>query len=108
MDVSTLHPSVDILCADIDMILEAKVPESEALSVEPAEDIVMAALFATSEIPPPPPREHAKRRRGREEDEARSQKKERREMEAVRRTSLAKEEAHQMRVEELAAGASRS
>ena len=40
--------------ADIDMILEARVPESEAPSVEPAEDTVLAALFATSEIPPPP------------------------------------------------------
>ena len=41
MDVSTLHPSVDILCADIDMILEARVLESEAPFVEPAEDKVM-------------------------------------------------------------------
>ena len=58
------------------MILEARVPESEAPSAEPAEDTVMAALFATSEIPPPPPREHAIRCRGREEDEARAWKKE--------------------------------
>ncbi|TMW83040.1 hypothetical protein EJD97_003165 [Solanum chilense] len=62
--------AVDRLRADIDMILEASVLESEAPSVDPAEDIVMAALLNTSEIPPPPPREHAKRRRGREEDEA--------------------------------------
>ena len=71
-DVSILQAAVDNLCRDINMILKARVPESEAPSTEPAEDIVMAALFATSEIPPPPPREHAKRRRGREEDEARS------------------------------------
>ena len=81
-------------------------PESEAPSVEPAEDTVLEALFATSEIPPPPPRENAKRRRGRAEDEARARKKERREMEAARRASLAEEEAHQMRASELAAGAS--
>ena len=79
-------------------------PESEAPSVEPAEDTVLAALFATSEIPPPPPQENAKRRRGRVEDEARSRKKERQEMEAARRASLAEEEAHQMRTGELAAG----
>ena len=52
-------------------------PESEAPSVEPAEDTVLAALFATSEIPPPPPLENAKRHRGRAEDEARARKKER-------------------------------
>ena len=61
VDVSTLQAAVDSLRADIDTILEARVPESEAPSVEPAEDTVLAALFATSKIPPPPPREHAKR-----------------------------------------------
>ena len=40
---------------DIDTILEARVPESEDPSVEPAEDTVLAALFATSKIPQPPP-----------------------------------------------------
>ena len=55
VDVSTLQAAVDSLRADIDMILEARVPESEAPSVEPAEDTVMAALLATSEISPPPP-----------------------------------------------------
>ena len=64
VDVSTLQAAVDILRPDIDMILAARVPESEAPSAEPTEDTVMAALFATSEIPPPPPREHAKRHRG--------------------------------------------
>ena len=91
VDVSTLQAAVDILRADIDTILEARVPEPEAPSVEPAEDTVLAALFATSDIPPPPPRESAKRRRGQAEDEARSRKKERREMEATRRASLAEE-----------------
>ena len=55
VDVSILQDAVDSLRTDINMILEARVPESEAPSAEPAEDTVMAALFATSEIPPPPP-----------------------------------------------------
>ena len=104
MDVSTLQAAVDSLRADIDTILEARVPES----VEPAEDTVLSALFATSEIPPPPPQESAKRRRGRAEDEARARKKERRDMEVARRASLAEEEAHQIRASQLAAGASSS
>ena len=79
VDVSTLQAVVDNLRADIDMILKDRVPKSEAPSVEPADDTVMAALFATSEIPPPPPREHSKRPRGRAEDEARAWKKEHRE-----------------------------
>ena len=106
VDVSTLQAAVDSLRADIDTILDDRVPESKAPSVEPAEDTVLEALFSTSEIPPPPPREHAKRRRGRVEDEARARKKERREMEPARRASLAEEAAHQMRAGELAAGAS--
>ena len=77
VDVSTLQAAVDSLPIDIATILEAKVPEYEAPFVEPAEDKVLTALFATSEIPPPPPRESAKRRRGRAEDEARARKKER-------------------------------
>ena len=97
MDVSTLQTAVNSLRADIDTILEARVSESEAPSIEPIENTVLAALFANSEIPPPPPRESAKRCRGRAEDEARARKKERQEMEAARRASLAEEEAHQMR-----------
>ena len=38
VDVSTLQAAVDSLRADIDTILEARVPDSEAPSVEPAED----------------------------------------------------------------------
>ena len=64
VDVSALQAAVDSLRADIDTILEPRVPESEAPSAESAEDTVMEALFATSKIPPPPPREHAKRCRG--------------------------------------------
>ena len=55
MDVSTLQDEVDSLRRDIGTILEARVPESEAPSVEPAEDTVLAALFATSKIPQHPP-----------------------------------------------------
>ena len=62
--MSTLQAAVKSLRIDLDMILETRVPESEAPSAEPAEDTVMAALFATSEILPPPPREHAKRHKG--------------------------------------------
>ena len=54
VDVSTLQDAVDTLRADIDTILEAREPESEAPFVEPAEDTVLAALFATSDIPPLP------------------------------------------------------
>ena len=104
--MSTLQAAVESLRADIDMILEARVPEYEAPSVEPAEDTVMAALFATFEIPPPPPREHDKRHKVRDGDESRARKKERREIEAARRASVAEEEAHQMREGELATGAS--
>ena len=106
VDVSTLHDVVESLRADINRILEARVPESEAPSVGPVEDTVMAALFVTFEIPPPPYREHAKRRKGREEDEARARKKERRETEAARRASLADEEAYRIRAIESPAGAS--
>ena len=63
VDVLTLQAAVDSLRADINMILEARVLEPETPSVEPAEDTVLATLFATSEVPPPPPRESAKRRR---------------------------------------------
>ena len=56
VDVSILQVVFDSLRTDIDMILEARVPGSEAHSAEPSEDTLMAALFATSEIPPPPSR----------------------------------------------------
>ena len=75
--MSALQAAVDSLRVDIDTILEARVPESEAPSVEPAEDTVLVALFATSDIPPPPPLESVKRLRGGAEDEARAWNKER-------------------------------
>ncbi|TMW93418.1 hypothetical protein EJD97_011729, partial [Solanum chilense] len=83
-----------------------RVPDSEAPYAEPAEDTVMVALFATSEIPPPPNKDHDKRYKDREEDEARSRKKERHEMEAVRRAALADDEARRIRVVESVASAS--
>ena len=86
--MSALQAAVDSLRADIDTILVARVPDSEAPSIERAEDTILAALFTTSEIPPPSPRESAKRHRGRSEDEAQAKKKERREMEAARIASL--------------------
>ena len=89
VDMSTLQAAVESLLADVDMILEARVPKSEAPSAEPAEDRVMAALFTTSEIPRPPPREHVKRCKGQEEDESRARKKDLRDMEVARRASLA-------------------
>ena len=72
VDVSALQAALESLRADLDMILEARVPESEASSAEPVEDTMLAALFATSEIPPPSSREHDKRNMGREEDEYRT------------------------------------
>ena len=45
VDVSTLKSAVDSLRADIDTILEARVPESEAPSVEPAKDTVLETLL---------------------------------------------------------------
>ena len=45
VDVSTLQAAVESLHADIHTILEARVPESEAPSIEPTEDSVLAALF---------------------------------------------------------------
>ena len=48
VDVSTLQAAVESLLAYIDMILEARVPESEASFAEPTEDIMLATLFATS------------------------------------------------------------
>ena len=93
---------------DLDKILEARVPESEAPSAEPAEDIILAALFSTSIVPPPPPRDHSKKRGGRNEDEASAQKREHREFEAARRASIADKEARHLSAIEFAAKASSS
>ena len=68
----------------------------------------MGALFATTDMPPPPPRECAKRHRTRDEDDSQARKKELHELEDARRASLIDEEAHQLRVIEVAARASSS
>ncbi|TMX03847.1 hypothetical protein EJD97_013573 [Solanum chilense] len=62
---------------DLDTILEARVPESESPSAEPAEDTILTALFSTAAVSPPPPREPAKRCRGLYEVKARAQNRER-------------------------------
>ena len=87
MDVTTLQDAVECLRADLDTIIEAWVPESEAPSVEPAKDMMMAALFATTDVPVHPPRERSKRHRTRDEDDSRSQK-ELHELKAARRDSF--------------------
>ena len=46
---------MESLRADLDTILKAWVPESEAPFVEPVEDTVLAALFSTTVVAPPPP-----------------------------------------------------
>ena len=61
MDVSTLQDALENLLEYIYMILEARVPESEDPSTEPADKTVMAALFSTYEISSPSIREHAQR-----------------------------------------------
>ena len=48
VDMSTLQAAIESFEADIDMILEARVPVSKAPFAEQAEDTVMASLFATS------------------------------------------------------------
>ena len=55
VDVTAPQDAVEILREDLDTILEARVPESEAPSVERAEDTVLATLFSTSTMPPSAP-----------------------------------------------------
>ena len=76
VDVSTLQAAVESLRVALDTILEARVPESEAISVEPVEDTILAVLLPIVVVPLYPPQEHAKRRRVLNEDEAREQKRE--------------------------------
>ncbi|XP_027771477.1 uncharacterized protein LOC114076530 [Solanum pennellii] len=108
IDLTTLQAAVASLRADVDAILDAWVPKTEATHAESADDMVFAALFQTTAAPPPPPREHAKRHRTREGDEACARKRERTEFEVARRSSLMDEEAQRMRDHELAAMASSS
>ena len=78
------------LRADVDAILDARVPKPEAKPVEPAEDTMLAVLLHTTIALVPPPREHDKRHRTREGDEAHSRKREHTELEAARRALLMK------------------
>ena len=55
VDVSTLQAVFESLRVGINITLEARVPEFEAPSTEPAKDTVLAALLSNSKIPPPPP-----------------------------------------------------
>ena len=55
VEVTTLQAVVESLRADLDTIMDARVPESKAPSAEPAKDTVLAALFFTTAVPPPPP-----------------------------------------------------
>ena len=103
VDVTAPQAAVEILREDLDTILEAWVPESEAPSVERAEDTVLATLFSTSTMPPPAPWENAKRHHAIYEEEPRSWKKELLQLEAARRASLIDEEACQLRDIELVA-----
>ena len=70
----TLKDAAEILRADLDTILEARVTKFDAPSADPTEDTIFATLFSTAAVPLPQPREHAKRRKVWNEDEARAQK----------------------------------
>ena len=108
MDLTTLQDAVESLRADLDTILKARVPESEAPFAEPVEDTVLAAPLSTIVVPLPPSRDHAKRHRVRYQDKSSAREKERNEVEVARRISLIDEESCQLRVLEVAAGASSS
>ena len=68
---------------------------------------MFAALFQTTTGPSPQPRDHTKRHRSREDDDTLSTKRDHLELEAARSASLI-DEAWQMRVHEVADGASSS
>ena len=55
VDVTALQAAVESHRADLDTIIEARVSESEAPSIDHAEDIVLAAFFSTATVPPPYP-----------------------------------------------------
>lgn len=94
--------------ADVDVILDMRLPNPKTELAELAEDTMLAALFTTSTALSPPPWEHAKRHRSKDNKEARAMKKDHTGMEAVRRASLVDEEALQMRNHEIDVGASSS
>ena len=51
VDLMTLQAAVASLSLDINAILKARVLQSEALSMEPAEDTLMVAVFSTTAAP---------------------------------------------------------
>ena len=55
INLTTLQSAVASLRADVDAILDARVPEPEATPAEPVEDTMLAALIKTTTAPPPPP-----------------------------------------------------
>lgn len=66
IDLMTLQDFVASLRADMDAIVNEGGLESESISADPAENMVLATLFTISNAPPPPPRERARRHRPRE------------------------------------------
>lgn len=87
-DLTTLDVVVHSLRAQLDTILEARVPEFKAPSTEAVEDTMLVALFSTTVVPPPPARDHSKRQRVKDVDESWERNKERIELEDPRRSSL--------------------
>ena len=55
VDVASLPAAMESLRAELDTILEARVPESKSPSAKPTEDTVLAALFSTATLPLRPP-----------------------------------------------------
>lgn len=68
IDLMTLQDFVASLRADMDAIVNVGGLESESISADPAENMVLATLFTISNAPPPPPRERARRHRPREKE----------------------------------------
>lgn len=61
VDVTAPQAALESLRSDLDTILEAPLLESEARSLEPFEDTVLADFLSTTTVPQPQPGEHAKR-----------------------------------------------
>ena len=76
LDLMTLQAVVDSLRSDLYTILEARVPESEAPSIEPVDVTMLAAVLSTIVVLQTPPQNLAKRQRVRYEDESWARKKE--------------------------------
>lgn len=99
---------MESLRADVDAILDMRVPDPEDAPVELAEYTVLDALFTSTIASLPLPHEHSKKYLSRDSEEACARNKERTDMEAARRASLIDEEARQMRAHDLASTMSSS